>query len=276
MRVARGMSTAFCERCGAPRNPGAAFCGGCGAPFAAAAPPLPPGTYPPGFQRLGGDAPGSGTADDVRALRSVAWAALVALIGAVVSLVVLFTGGLSLSVGASSGGSTSSLPGGSALWLELGVVVVADAFVLVEVGLFRSAFRTLAARDARFRTPASLALVLLIALVLLVPLYAWTIVLIASVLSCTGTATSIPASCISSALLGAALLLIVVAIAALVGYVGLLVGIWRLGGRFADSRFKIGAVLLIFPLLNLVGAILILLAARARRSALGAPAGGWA
>ncbi len=269
------MSASFCERCGAPRNPGAAFCGSCGAPFAAVAAPLPPGTYPPGFQQLGGFAPGSGAGVEERALRSVTWAALIALVGSIVSLVVLFSGALTLSVDTTSGGSTSSLGSGAELWLELAVVVIALVFVLAEVGLFRSAFRTLAPQDPRFRTPASLALLLLIALVLLLPIYAWTIVLIASVLSCTGSASTIPAACVSGALLAAALLLVAVAIAAFVGYVGLLIGIWRLGSRFQDSRFKVGAVLLIFPLLNLVGAILILLAARAPRTARTRPAGGF-
>jgi hypothetical protein len=54
----------------------------------------------------------------------------------------------------------------------------------------------------------------------------------------------------------------VAAIALFVGYIGLLVGIWRLGTRYGEWMFKVGALFLIFPFLNVAGTIFILIAAR--------------
>jgi Protein of unknown function (DUF973)/zinc-ribbon domain len=247
---------AFCAHCGKPIPPGVAFCPACGF---AVAPPSPFGAYPPGFVPMRPATPTFGPADD-RALRNVEAAAILALVSAAVSLVVLFSGALSssLSVGSTAHGVNVS-------GLDLVVVAAAVAVTFVEVWLYRAAFHVLTPGDSRFQTPARLALVLIVALVLVVAVYAWTIELLLSVVACAGSSTSIPPSCIPGTLIGAALLLLGVAVVALVGYIGLLLGIWRLGTRYDDSKFKAGAILLIFPLLNLVGAVLILLAAHAAR-----------
>ncbi len=55
------------------------------------------------------------------------------------------------------------------------------------------------------------------------------------------------------------------AIAAIVlfaGYIGLLVGIWRLGSRYSEWMFKVGAIFLLIPFLNVAGAVFVLIAAR--------------
>ncbi len=60
---------------------------------------------------------------------------------------------------------------------------------------------------------------------------------------------------------GGVALVLIGAILLLIGYIGMMVAIWRLGNRYGDSLFKIGAVLLIIPGVALVGQILVLLAA---------------
>jgi Protein of unknown function (DUF973) len=225
----------------------------------------PPGAYPPGFQQLGAPTTANGP-DDARALSSVTVAALLAIVSGIVSLVVTFSGALSVSVGATSG-SANKLSSGLSGWVDLAVVVAAVGIALVEIYLYRSAFKTLEARDARFSTPAKLALVLLVSLILLVVLFAWTIAILVAAIDCAGGSAVVPASCVPATLLLAVGLLAVVAIAALVGYIGVLIGIWRLGTRYGDGRFKVGAILLIIPLLDIAGAVLILLAARSANAA---------
>jgi hypothetical protein len=93
--------------------------------------------------------------------------------------------------------------------------------------------------------------------------------------SCAGSGVPIPSSCLlSNTFWGGVALLGLGGLLAFVGYIGVLLGIWRLGTRYADAMFKVGAILLIIPYINLIGAILILIGARtARRKVEGA--GGW-
>jgi len=50
---------------------------------------------------------------------------------------------------------------------------------------------------------------------------------------------------------------------AIVGFFALAIGVWRLGDRFGEDLFKVGAVLLI--LVGVVGMVVILIAARSAR-----------
>jgi Protein of unknown function (DUF973) len=222
--------------------------------------PLPPGTYPSGFQQLAPAPPSPGPADAV-ALSSVAVAALITVVGAVVSIVVGFTGALSTVTDSTTGGSSFSSSVGE--WTVLGVVALAVALGLVEIYLYRRAFAALAPRDDRFRWPRALASLLLVSLVLLLVLFAWTLSIIGATIACAAGASTIPPSCVPATIFLAGGLLLLVAVAAIVGFVGVLLGIWRLGARYRDGRFKVGAILLIIPLVSIAGAVLIFLAARA-------------
>jgi hypothetical protein len=258
------VASAFCAHCGKPIPPGVAFCPACGF---AVAPSGAYGAYPPGYVPMVPAATQFGPADDP-ALRYVEIAAILALVAAAVSVVLVFSNALSSSL---SFGSTAH--GVSVSGVDIAIVAVAAAIAFVEVWLYRVAFHGLGAVDGRFRTPATLALLLLVALVLIVGAYVWTIEILLSVVSCAGSSSTIPVSCVPGTLLAAAGLLLVIAIVALVGYIGLLIGIWRLGTRYDDSKFKAAAILLIFPVLNLIGAVLIILAARQARRAHALPTG---
>jgi Protein of unknown function (DUF973) len=263
----------FCEHCASDLTPGAAYCAACGAPttslstggrYAPTFPPAmsapPAGAYPAGFQQLGAPSAASDP-EDARALSSVVIAALLAVVSSIVSLVVAFSGALSASVGATSGSAGSVLTSRSGA-TDIEVVAAFVAVAVVEIYLYRRAFTSLEARDRRFHTPARLALLLLVSLVLLLVLFAWTISILVAVYYCAGGAAVIPASCVPATVFAAAGLLILFAVLAVVGYIGILIGIWRLGTRYGDDRFKLGAILLIIPVLDIVGAVLILLAAR--------------
>lgn len=280
------MATRFCPYCGRPVAPNANFCPSCGAalggagPTPGAPPGAPPGyfvpvsppptAYPPGYPLPPGTPVGSSEADRW-ALSSVGLAALLGLIGAVLSFVgeLLVTPVVSI-VSTSSGGSSVSVDL-TALYLLAALGVVGFVFVLIEIWLYRRAFHALSPQDSRFSTPAKLALLafitLLVAAVLLIALLG----AIYQSVVCAGSGNPITGACINGGeILALAGVLGIVSILALVGYIGVLIGIWRLGTRYREGMFKVGAVLLIIPLLNIIGLILILIAARSARGKMGA------
>ncbi len=269
------VATQRCPRCGAFGPAGTAFCAFCGAPLpGTAGAPLPPGGPPPTFgpppPGTGGGyaAPGTwGTpggaspqfpAAETTALTYVIWAAVL----------ILVAGALDVAADLAPSSSSTGLHFGTAF---LAVSLGAGLFEFVVVALFYLGFRNLAPQDRRFSTPAKLALLLLVAIAVvlaaLIPLLA-ALNTLETCVSSAGTNSTAAAACISGGSLLAVLGVVLVAgIVALVGYIGLLIGVWRLGSRYQSPYFKAGAILLIFPILNIVGGVLILLAARSARDA---------
>ena len=206
---------------------------------------------------------------DVHALGYILWAAIIGLVGAAVSLVDLFgsSGFAAIGVVTTPGGSTVSLNSGGLYFLG---VVVASGLILSVLELYfcREAFRTLAPVDHRFGTPSTLALLAIIGVILIALLGVGLFVSLFQAVSC-ADGNPITRACINlGAVLGLIAGLLIVAIVAFIGYVGVLIGIWRLGTRYNDGLFKAGAILLIFPVLNLVALILIAVAARSHRDEL--------
>jgi hypothetical protein len=212
---------------------------------------------------------------DLSAMANVNLAAVLYLVGALLSFAVLFAtpfygflGSYSTTVRGTGTAFALSL---TWLYAILAFSIVGLVITFVELTLFRGAFRTLAAHDSRFSTPATLVVVLLVALVIVVVAAFGIFYLLYQALLCVGTGGTLTTSCFSAGSFLAILAVLGIAgIAALIGYIGLLIGIWRLGTRYDEGLFKVGAILVIFPILNLVGAILILVAVRSTRAKLGA------
>ncbi len=284
------MSVATCPSCGAETVPGASFCAHCGAALAWKATVLPSSApapaFPPSFGRVGSSAPGpvypgfpgplrpgapSNGPVERKALTSVQWAAVLALVGAVLSAVSLVDSGTISAFEISTVGSGTTITVSSTGLSILAVIsVVGLALTIVELLLYRSAFRALTPVDARFSTPAVLVLAFLVAVVLVAVLLVALFAALLQSLSCVGAGNPLTSACLNvGALVALGVGIIVLAIVALIGYIGLLVGIWRLGTRYGDSMFKVGAVLLIIPLIGIAGAVLILVAARAALRGLG-------
>ncbi|MGA8709638.1 MAG: DUF973 family protein [Thermoplasmata archaeon] len=281
------MAARFCAFCGQPVLPNARFCPSCGAAVGGATPPpsSPPGTppplnfapgtpyspYQPTYPATRVAAPAFGGADRL-ALLNVRLAAILGLVGVVLSFVVL---SITPIVSTFTGATTTS--SGSAFSIDLTSLYVLIALggvgiilALLEFWYYRQAFRTLAQTDRRFSTPASLTLLAFVALVIILVLVGALIGLIYQAFVCAGSGGVITSTCVDATqILGLVVLIGITAIVLFVGYIGLLIGIWRLGTRYGDSKFQVGAVLLIFPLLNIVGLILILVAAQSARGKLG-------
>jgi len=271
----------FCPFCGQPIVPGGTFCPSCGAslvgsPAQTGSPGIPSPSVPLGVtpvlryppSPLATNAPsGASREADLRALSSIVTAAFIALIGAVISFADLFVSPTSALANVSTNASGTSVTLSiSALAIFAILAGVSLFLLLIELVYYRDAFRTLAPHDARFSTPARLVLLLLVTTVIIAVLGLLLFYTLYEAVVCAGASGVITSACLNvDNTLALAGLLGLTAIGALVGFIGLLLGIWRLGSRYGDGKFKVGAILLIIPLLNVVGIILILVAARSTR-----------
>jgi uncharacterized protein DUF973/zinc ribbon protein len=278
------MTARFCPFCGRPVVANATFCASCGAAIAGAPPPASPTGYAPSsplpgpapyapytgaYAPSGRPTPASSAADR-SALSSVVLAAVLGLIGAVLSFAELFTRASSFVAVSGAGSGTSFSLDASALYLLAALGAAGLVFALLELSFYRRAFGALTPQDNRFSTPSKLVLTAITALVLLVLVVVAIFAVIYQAIQCAGSGNPITTACISPGellgLIGIGLILVIVLV---VGYIGLLIGIWRLGTRYDEPLFKVGAVLLIFPVLNIVALVLILVGARSARDKLG-------
>jgi len=199
---------------------------------------------------------------DRRALRDLTLAVVIGLAGAVTEDVIDILPSVQRLVTATAtpNGTVVRLP---SPWLWVALLTVGGALAVAEVMLFRRAFGRLRLRDGRFSDPASLSV--LAAIGILTALVGVAVLLngIYRAVACAGPAHPLTPACLSGTgfTWGIAVLSFGVVLG-LVGYVGILISIWRCGRRYGDSRFKFGVILLIFPLLNVIGAVLILVGAR--------------
>lgn len=202
-------------------------------------------------------------AADLVALGQIWRAALIAVVGSVLGIAVPL-------VLSNAGYFTIIIPtAGSAFRVNqtavLAVLVVASvglAISMVSFWLYREGFLAVRSVDPKFTSSPTWALMVIFGLVLFIVGLAVVLAGLLQLLSCTGgSTTSIPSSCLNlGPLLGGVVLLFVAAIVLLIGYIGTLVAIWRLGDRYDESLYKVGAVLLIIPYISFVGQILVLVA----------------
>lgn len=236
--------------------------------------PVPPPGYGPTGLIFAQTVPTPATrASDERALSRIEWVAILTIVVGVVGAVFELTGRVSglVSVTRTAAGTTISLP---SPWIWVGYVGAEAVVGLLVILLFRQAFRGLAPFDPRFPTPATLALVAFIGVILVVGGAGILIAAVYEAASCAGAGHPITSSCLPFGGLGGGLALIGIGVLiALVGFIGILIGVWRLGTRHNEALFKVAAILLIFPFLDIVGSILLLIAARSTRRKLGALGG---
>ena len=217
-------------------------------------------------------------AADIAGLSRVWTAALISIVGSALGVAVplalswsgYFTNAIPASGGTVSFDQTS-------LIAVLGTAMVGLLISIISFWFYRDGFLAIRAVDSRFSTTPTFALLVIVGLVMVAIGLVLVLEGFVQLLSCAGSATVIPASCINvGALLGGVALLLLGLIILLVGYIGTLVGIWRLGTRYNETLFKVGAILIIIPFLSIIGQILILVGASgARRRIQQTPAYGW-
>ncbi len=267
------MTARFCPFCGQPTVPEGTFCVSCGASPGESTSPsgraedrggsIPRVTpilqnQPPPPLPLGGTS--DGDLDDQYALTRVNTAAIIGLVGVLVGLAAL-------------------VPLPSASLGELGfLTVVTVVLALLELVAFRRAFTTLAFHDPRFSNPARYVQLLLVLVPVLLVTFLAFLWMISQAGPCLGWYGALP-NCVSfgtAAIFGATFGIL--GVIAVIGFLGLLIGIWRLGTRYNSATFKVAAVLFPFPMLNVVAMILLLVSATATRARIAkeasAPTGG--
>ena len=231
---------------------------------------------PPQYPGMGGAAPSTEPWGPVDA-GSMRWILLAAILGFVayaVTIALPAIMGIALSNLNTTGLHAFSTTVVSAL---IAVAAVAGAFSALQYFLYGRAFAALAPNDRRFRTPARLSWVAIAGVIIAIGAVAWVLYLFGGIVSCAAGVVPIPSSCISpytGRLIGAAGIALLGALLTLIGLIGIWLGLWRLGTRYDAVLFKVGMVLSIFPYINLVGYILIIIAAwgvRQRAMARSAP-----
>lgn len=205
---------------------------------------------------------------DLAALSNVWTAALISVfgsaLGVAVPLALSSTGYFHVSILTTGSAVTNTL---TALYVGLGLAIIGFVISIAAFWFYGDGFLALRDRDARFSRSYTWTTLAIVGLILVCLSFVAFFVGFAEALTCDVGDTAIPARCLNLvATLGGASLLLVGGIVFLIGYVGMLVAIWRLGDRYGSSLFKVGAVLLIIPFLSVVGHILVMVGASQTRS----------
>ncbi|MDG6997307.1 MAG: DUF973 family protein [Nitrososphaerota archaeon] len=271
----------FCTNCGRQLEDSALFCPSCGTRATgqgvqATAPPPQPGTP----YQMPSVSPTFGEADRY-ALSKLYLAAIVMLVGLIAGYALDFASGLFFAFSFITGNPNAPttnpfeiLRSSSFLLFIAIAAIIGSATELIYLAEFRLGLKSLSVVDRpNFGTPSTLTLLALIT----VPF-----VFLGVVIEFVGlipflatinpsqppvTPTQLPAG-LGYILLGGAISGIA-GIAAIVGIIGgAILGVWRMGSRYNESIFKIGAILFVFPFVNIVAVILIILGVGSARKKL--------
>jgi hypothetical protein len=190
-------------------------------------------------------------------------AAILTLATSLLGVVFLLDETALFSVGSSGSGTT--IPLGSVL--DFGALVgITGTLGVVEIVLWSNVFATLSEVDGAFSLPRTLAIVTFFGAVLVLVGFGFFISDVYGAIQCAGIGHPLTTTCVSAEGFGAVIAyLILGGIIVFIGFLGILLGIWRLGTWYDAAVFKVGAILLIFPFLSVVGAILILVGIRQER-----------
>jgi len=192
------------------------------------------------------------TAADRKALSNAAFAAMLGIAGFFLSIL-----SVGITLGVAYFGTLSSHAWSLFNLTVFGLLASLGAFglivTLIELWLMRQAFAALAPFDTGFSTPRTLTPVAMAGTLMVI------IGILSILASSSGLSSGVDLALIAVVLIGAAL--------AIIGFFALAVGVWRMGDRFDEDLFKIGAVLLI--VLGIVGMVFILIGSRAARRKLG-------
>jgi hypothetical protein len=197
----------------------------------------------------------------VRRIQAGAIAGIVGLaLGALTPFYLLFVLGVGVNAATATGGSASvAFTLVEVVFLSLFAGV---ALLLVSFGLYTAGFAKLRRADRKFGAPMGLAIVGLLGFLVIVGLVGLLAALLLQVIGCggPGVATS---SCVTLAatvpdpvtLLGGLFLGFIVG---LVGWIGLVLGLYRVGRRYGSTLTRVGAILYVVPVADVVAPILIL------------------
>lgn len=221
---------------------------------------------------------------DQSALQEAKMGAMIGIIGlllAVIGDVLAFSyGALGLGVSCNSLTDTCSFPsaGVAVTGTLLAITVIGYVIAILFILRFRSAFQKLVPVDFRFRSPANLAILAVVGIAIVV--LAEILLGVAAIDAINACKGGVYTTCYNAVtgevglLLGGLALIVLGAILLLIGGILVLIGIWRMGTRYNSSMLHIGAILLIIPVLNIIGVILVYVGASQALTTLNASMGG--
>lgn len=259
----------FCPKCGISVNEGALFCPNCGSSLGASpTTTVTSSPNPQGPLSWEGPPPNpvtpSFTSADSVAIGKMKMFALLGIAGIALALIVPFALGFGFtSMFAISQANPASEVGSLVAVSEI-VAIVGFLMGFVSIILVRSSFKTLSSVDRGFSTPSTMVLALFAGLgifvIAFIALLVFVFGLAGSITTTTGQTTTISSAALGG-IVAAGLLVIVGAIAALIGIIGLILGLWRAGERYDETLLKVGGILFIIPYVDFVAPILVFIGA---------------
>jgi hypothetical protein len=195
---------------------------------------------------------------ELRGVRMARWASLASLIGLIVlivlPLVIIITLGAHLPF-------LGSVFGTAALTLVaveeiIGALAAGAALTLISMILYVVAFWSMTKVQKGFGGPMGLTIVGILGMLLITVGVVLILVTILQAVGC--VASGAAASCVSlSQLEGGVLAVFGGALLALIGWIGLLIGVYRIGSRYRSTLTRVGAILYILPFVSILGPILV-------------------
>ncbi|MCI4351003.1 MAG: DUF973 family protein [Thermoplasmata archaeon] len=180
--------------------------------------------------------------------------------GAIAPVYLIFFIGAALTSSTSGSGSVSN-----AYTVIAGLITIAFvgvALLFVSVLLYVAGFAKLRRADRQFGAPLALSVIGLIGLLILATEVGILAVFALQVLNCGGpghwTAACVT---ISPVTVDPTYLLLGLAVG-IVGWIGLILGLYRVGRRYSSTITRVGAILYVIPLADIVAPVLILVGSR--------------
>jgi Protein of unknown function (DUF973)/zinc-ribbon domain len=254
----------YCTNCGAQLTDNSLYCPKCGkllfynpqAPTGQATTAPPPPQWPAPLQ-TGFDP------QEREAVGRIKWYAIISLASVVISFgMIPFEPSFSVPPNPTSA-QVAALINSAFQFLAISLLV-GEALAVATYFMLWSGFRKLSRVSYDFSTPSKLTFLLLIAgpiiLIALFALVEYLLGVVEPLLAQAGSAPVSPPPSLVSDLLSLFAIIIVLAIVALVGLIGgVILGLWRTGSRYSKDMIKAAAILVIFPYVDIVGYILVLI-----------------
>lgn len=206
-----------------------------------------------------------------RGINRAQWASLTAVLGLAVAgiapLALIYLSGiappipiLGMLLGPLFGSATMTI---SLLYGLLGLVAAGVVLDVVAFILYTTSFGLLRHVDAGFRAPRALGIVGIVGFLILTIGPLIVLVSIFSAVNCaSSSACSVDQTTFLATVGGALIASALGAIIAFVGWIGLILGVFRMGTRYNSGLLKVAAILFIIPLASIVAPILAFVALR--------------
>ncbi len=201
---------------------------------------------------------------ELRGIRRVKLASLLGVLGIALTLIVpialLFASGVGFDFASVNGSQAVSLWA----WFEaaIALLTIGPILLVVAFAVYLAGFAELRKADPRFTVPLALGVIGLIGLLMIAAAFGLLLDVVLQIANCGGAGNVTPGCVDTSPVDSFPLLVLGGILPALIGWIGLVIGIYRTGSRYSSSMTKIGGILYIVPMVNVIAPLLVWLGAR--------------